>query len=76
MIDVKMEDIANEPRLHLNNIIEFIGAKTTPQYLSDCSRIINKPSAPKRNLIKWDNEKISKINLLIENVDFLKGCKF
>ncbi|MGH3851407.1 MAG: hypothetical protein ACRDRT_17235, partial [Pseudonocardiaceae bacterium] len=76
MLDVRHEDLLEDPSGQLNRLCEFVGLEAAPDYLTDCASILYATPNQTRHQVDWAPEQVDQVNALIAAHPFLTSYSF
>lgn len=76
IFDLRFENFIMKPEESLKNLCNFLGVKTTGEYLKSCKEIIYETPHKSRFEYDWSPELIRKVNAEIQKYPFLKDYSF
>lgn len=76
VIDIRHEDMIGEPARSLSAACGFLGVEASPDYLRDCSAIINPSPHRSRMEVVWPEGLVDDIQRRMDAFEFLNGYSF
>lgn len=76
VITQRIEDFIREPKVKLVELLQFLNLELDEKYIEACSKKINSRISKTRLKLNWTNERIVKVDLLIQEFDFLNGYSY
>ena len=76
ILDVQLRDLVHHPRETLQSILDFLEVSADEKYLEVCKEKVFRKLSHSRNLLRWPDELIRKIQDKISGYSFLRTYNF
>lgn len=76
VLDVRHEDVVENPSAQLGRLCSSLGLSTTTDYLADCASTVHAAPHRSRTEVTWPSETSDRVSQGILDFDFLDGYSF
>ena len=76
LMEVRYETFVADPERGLETVCRFVGVDAEPDYLSACAHIIRRRPDRSREMVKWTQPWIERVEQQIAHFDFLDGYSY
>jgi hypothetical protein len=76
ILDIRYEDFLTSPAESLVGMCKFVGVEPYPDYVADCTSIVQPPTKRARDLVEWSTEDRDRVFRLIDEYEVLNGYEF
>lgn len=76
IIEISYEDFVANPKVVIQNLVQYLGLTATDDYLQDCTNAVRKKPIKSRHTVNWTESQKGKVVRSMQQISFLKHYQF